>query len=310
MTGCLQPRFRPKGFTLIELLVVIGIIGILAAILLPALARAMAQGRSVQCVNNLRQLYLANTMYAAEHDGYYVPAAADLYDFLLPGADPDHFGGRLRWHGTRETPNDRSAFDFRRGPLYEYLPDGRIRECPEFFEYARHGEANHVFEGGTGGYGYNMAYVGSRLSVEPDPVLACRQGMRDFEIAQPGQTVMFADAAMPMNGRIIEYSFIEPPRPVSVDHPRGMPGDDVYLSPSLHFRHYGRVNVIWCDGHVSSERWTWAPEENVYGERNAWWMVGWFGPDTNLYFDCAPKEVYAARMTGNGPVTAVRVGAR
>ncbi|HDP35574.1 MAG TPA: type II secretion system protein, partial [Candidatus Hydrogenedentes bacterium] len=71
-----------SGFTLIELLVVIAIISILASLLLPALSRARAQARSSQCVNNLRQLYLANIMYAAEHNGHYVPAAADMYDFM------------------------------------------------------------------------------------------------------------------------------------------------------------------------------------------------------------------------------------
>ncbi|MCX8066153.1 MAG: type II secretion system GspH family protein, partial [Candidatus Hydrogenedentes bacterium] len=90
-----------KGFTLVELLVVIAIMSILAMILLPALSRGKAQARGVQCVNNLRQLYLANTMYASEHNGFYVPAASDMYDFLLPNSEPDHFGGRYRWHGVR-----------------------------------------------------------------------------------------------------------------------------------------------------------------------------------------------------------------
>jgi prepilin-type N-terminal cleavage/methylation domain-containing protein/prepilin-type processing-associated H-X9-DG protein len=62
------------GFTLIELLVVMAVIAILAAILLPVLAGAKKRMRSIVCINNLKQIQVAITLYANDHEDFLLPA--------------------------------------------------------------------------------------------------------------------------------------------------------------------------------------------------------------------------------------------
>ena len=85
-----------SGFSLVELLVVIGIMGVLIAILMPALSRAQKQARSVACQSNLRQLGLLLATYTSENRGWLFPVGPDGMDGQ-PSTYGTNWSPDLRW---------------------------------------------------------------------------------------------------------------------------------------------------------------------------------------------------------------------
>jgi prepilin-type processing-associated H-X9-DG protein/prepilin-type N-terminal cleavage/methylation domain-containing protein len=206
------------GFTLIELLAVVAIIGVLSAMILPALQKARRRAREALCASNLRQLHLAALMYLTENDWRMFPFAETVPE------------GRLWYFGlergyTVGTPEGTRPLDKTFARLYPYFRTvGGIELCPSLDYHSGHFKLK--FRGASYGYGVNFYLLGNPFPKQNNSEIAL--------FADCAQVNTFQPPASPSNPLLEEFYYVNA------------------YERTAHFRHDRRANVVFCDGHVKA----------------------------------------------------------
>ena len=131
------------GFTLLELLIVIAIVGILAALLLPAIDRARHLARGKACASNLHQMYLAIKVYANENDGLYPvePTEHNPHPGLWRALNVDKYGAMAKcFYCSQGKVQEQYAQD-----ATHYTPKGRTDSVADTPENREAGNIGYIY---------------------------------------------------------------------------------------------------------------------------------------------------------------------
>ena len=179
-------RYRDTGtgFTLIELLVVLAIIGILAGLLLPALAHAKASARRTNCLSNLRQISLGIQLYAADN-GDRLPAARDVTGDSLATNDCGIFYKRLMksYVGLQGAPSPQDKLFACPADTFYYDWPSLALESRSMHDQWESDYSSYAFSGGNG------------CTNSPPPILqqVCYPGVfgwKQASIRDPARTIL------------------------------------------------------------------------------------------------------------------------